>query len=374
VQGYYARTSLPQSLGSATYDNGNQIATWSGTSFTYDHNGNLTSDGSKTYTWNARNELTGIAGGVNAAFAYDGWGRRRSRTVGGATTHFLYDGLNVVQELSSGVPSANMLTGLDLDEQFRRVDSVVRYHLADGLGTTIGLVDGNGTLQTEYTYDPFGTFTTTGASTTNTLAFTGRESDGTGLTFLRARYYDSRLQRFLGRDPLRFEGGINEFVYVGNRPTIDTDPLGLKPKSGTGRGTGGGPAGPGSGTGSGAGAPGTPAPGSPNDPSCPPPSCIGIFLACLADWAAPGLSNAIETAAAAGAHARGVSLYNQALDHAAARGLRYPQKSSIFRGLMQKSSAMLNVASKTIPLIGANVAIYHCLGREISAATSGACR
>jgi YD repeat-containing protein len=58
VGGSWARTGLPTALASATYDAANQIATWGSTSFTYDPNGNLTSDGTKTYTWNTRNQST----------------------------------------------------------------------------------------------------------------------------------------------------------------------------------------------------------------------------------------------------------------------------------------------------------------------------
>jgi YD repeat-containing protein len=54
--GSYARTNLPAALNSATYDDANQIAAWAATSFTYDDNGTLTSDGSKSYSWNARND------------------------------------------------------------------------------------------------------------------------------------------------------------------------------------------------------------------------------------------------------------------------------------------------------------------------------
>ena len=112
VGGSWARTNLPTALGSATYDAANQIATFGGSIFAYDANGNLTSDGTNTYSWNARNQLTGISAGSSASFVYDGAARRRSKTVAGATTGFLYDRLNPVQELSGGSPSANLLTGL----------------------------------------------------------------------------------------------------------------------------------------------------------------------------------------------------------------------------------------------------------------------
>jgi YD repeat-containing protein len=184
--GSYARTNLPAALTSATYDDANQIATWAGTSFTYDDNGNLASDASKSYSWNARNELTGISGGVSASFAYDAVGRRRSRTVGSTTTQFLYDGLNPVLELAAGTSTANLLTGLGIDEYFTRTDAAgVRNLLTDALGSTVALTDGSGLVQTEYTYEPFGSVTAAGSMSANQSGYTGREADGTGLNYYR---------------------------------------------------------------------------------------------------------------------------------------------------------------------------------------------
>jgi YD repeat-containing protein len=111
VGGSWARTGLPAALASATYDDANQISQFGGISFTYDNNGNLTNDGIRTYTWNARNQLASLTGPVNASLAYDGASRRRAKTVGGTTTQFLYDGLNLVQELSAGTPRANLADG-----------------------------------------------------------------------------------------------------------------------------------------------------------------------------------------------------------------------------------------------------------------------
>lgn len=91
----------------------------------------------------------------------------------------------------------------------------------------MALTDGSGSVQTEYTYEPFGNVTTAGTSSTNTFGFTGRENDGTGLNFYRARYYDPRLQRFVGDDPLGFDQGPNSHIYVWNEPTRHRDPLGL---------------------------------------------------------------------------------------------------------------------------------------------------
>ena len=64
--GTYARTVLPAALAAATYDDANQVATFGATTFSYDANGNLTSDATNSYSWNARNEMSGISVGVSA--------------------------------------------------------------------------------------------------------------------------------------------------------------------------------------------------------------------------------------------------------------------------------------------------------------------
>ncbi len=64
----------------------------------------------------------------------------------------------------------------------------------------MALVDGSGTVQTEYTYEPFGNTTTSGQTNGNTIEYTGRENDGTGLYYYRARYYSPTLGRFISPD------------------------------------------------------------------------------------------------------------------------------------------------------------------------------
>jgi RHS repeat-associated protein len=83
-------------------------------------------------------------------------------------------------------------------------------------------------VQTEYTYGAFGAITTSGGSTTNRSAFTGREDDETGLNYYRARYQHPTFQRFAAEDPIQFEGGTtNLHQYASNAPTNWRDPLGL---------------------------------------------------------------------------------------------------------------------------------------------------
>ena len=235
VGGSYARTNVPPAAPTASYNLNNQLTNWNGATLTYDNNGNLTNDGTNTYMWNARNQLVTISGSVNANFQYDAFGRRVSKTING-TTQFLYDGVNPVQEISGTSASANLLTG-GVDEYFQRTDSAgARNFLTDALGSTLALADSTGTVQTSYTFEPFGNTSVTGSSTTNSFAYTGRELDGTGLYYYRARYYDPMIGRFVSEDPSGFLGGVNKYAYVGDDPIDFNDLFGLdKNAANTGR-------------------------------------------------------------------------------------------------------------------------------------------
>ena len=175
-----------------------------------------------------RLDVVAISGGASASFQYDPFGRRVSKTIGG-TTQYLYDGANPVQEISGTSASANLLTG-GVDEYFQRTDSAgARDFLTDALGTTLALADSTGTVQTQYTFEPFGNTSATGAATTNSFAYTGRELDAAGLYFYRARYYSPSLQRFISEDPLRAVEDLNLYRYAKDSPVNLGDPSGQAP-------------------------------------------------------------------------------------------------------------------------------------------------
>lgn len=117
-----------------------------------------------------------------------------------------------------------------IDEFFVRADaSTTVTPLADALGSIIALVDSNGNLITQYSYDPFGNTTASGAASSNPWQYSGREDDGNGLYYYRARYYSSMLGRFISEDPLGFAGsGPNVYAYTNNSPTNLVDPYGLE--------------------------------------------------------------------------------------------------------------------------------------------------
>jgi RHS repeat-associated protein len=150
------------------------------------------------------------------------------KTINSTVTQFLYDGMNPVQELDgSNAVTANLLTGLGIDEYFARSDSSgTMAFLTDALGSTAGLVGSGGSIDTGYTYQPFGATTVVGANA-NSYQFTGRENDGTGLYFYRNRFYSPTLQRFVSQDPSGFGGGdTNLYAYANENPISLKDPEG----------------------------------------------------------------------------------------------------------------------------------------------------
>jgi RHS repeat-associated protein len=90
------------------------------------------------------------------------------------------------------------------------------------------MVDANGNLATQYSYDPFGNTTVSGATNSNRFQFTGRENESNGLYFLRARYYSPVLHRFVSEDPLGFLADSNFYRYCFDSPTNCTDHSGLQ--------------------------------------------------------------------------------------------------------------------------------------------------
>jgi RHS repeat-associated protein len=228
TSGSWSKTLLPQVLTAGTFDDANRLTTRGATSFVHDLSGNLTSDGTRNYAWNARGELTGVSGATAASYAYDALGRRHESTVAGVTTSYLNDNANPVQETSAG-QTATLLSGLAMDSFFARTTSAgISTHFTDVLGSTLTLAGSTGTVQTEYAYEPFGAMAQAGVASGNRQTFSGRDQDATGLQYTRARYYSPGMGKFISEDPIGFAGGdVNLYAYAGNSPLNMTDPSGL---------------------------------------------------------------------------------------------------------------------------------------------------
>jgi RHS repeat-associated protein len=213
---------------------------WAGKAYVYDDDGNLISDGASTFQWDERNLLRSIRSGPNeiASFQYDSQGRRTGKTTGSATTGFLYNGIDVVQELegtaNTAPVKAHLLTG-GIDELFLRLngnDGANQHSVLSAAHSTIMLSNAEQDKVVGYTYEPYGA-TTADATDNNAMQYAGRENDNPGddggLYYYRARYYIPGIARFISEDPIGWASGqSNNYAYVGGDPINFIDPLGLE--------------------------------------------------------------------------------------------------------------------------------------------------
>src|SRR5690606_22782421 len=112
------------------------------------------------------------------------------------------------------------------------------FSLHDGNFNVTALIDTTGAVFERFTYSPYGklivldanfALDADGASdVTNPYTYTGRRLDSeSGIYYYRYRYYHGQLGRFVGRDPIEYEGGWNIYTYATCSPINFTDPEGL---------------------------------------------------------------------------------------------------------------------------------------------------
>ncbi len=232
--GSLAVVNLPNATSTpATYMTTNQVKSWNGVSAGVGADGYLGTDpsNSNTYQWDERNQLENV-NSPTYQFFYDAMGRRESFDEDGTTLSYLYDSLMAVQETSSNnsnFPTYNYLTMPGGEVLTATTSSGTIVPLHDILGSTVGLVNGAGSLATSYSYTPYGIPSQSGTSSSYPYLFAGMEYDSsTGLYHTLARYYSPTLQRFLSEDPMQFGGGnVNLFGYAANDPVDYSDPSGL---------------------------------------------------------------------------------------------------------------------------------------------------
>jgi RHS repeat-associated protein len=97
----------------------------------------------------------------------------------------------------------------------------------DQVSSTTAVSGHNGGTTQSVKYSAFGTVQSSTGASPNRQKYTGREDDGTGLMYYRARMYDPVIGRFVSEDPLGFEAGdVNFYAYVANNPVNANDPSG----------------------------------------------------------------------------------------------------------------------------------------------------
>jgi RHS repeat-associated protein len=197
-------------------------------SFTYDANGSLTGEGTKTYEWDGANRLVRVLdGGIELVrFVYDGDGRRSQKIAGGVTHTYVYGGEDMLEERLSTGATIRYVHGLGIDQPLAKVESgAATYYLADHLGSIVQETNASAVVTLTRQYDAWGDLLQ--GSGTAGYAFTGREWDSeTGLYYYRARYYNPKIGRFVSEDPSGLVDGPNLYAYAVGNPIALVDPLG----------------------------------------------------------------------------------------------------------------------------------------------------
>lgn len=222
-----------------TYDTDNRLLNAGNATFDYDNNGNLIKKASgnnvTTYAWDLNNMLTQyVDGGNTYNYKYDALGNRISITKNSVETRYIVDSSGALSTIlaetdTSGKITAYYVYGLGLISKITPDGKAYYYHY-DGIGSTIAITDSLGNIVNKYAYDAFGSVLKSEEQISNPFKYVGRfgvMDEGNGLLYMRARYYDPVVGRFINKDPIGLLGGLNVYTYARNNPSRFIDPSGL---------------------------------------------------------------------------------------------------------------------------------------------------
>jgi len=105
-------------------------------------------------------------------------------------------------------------------------NSYLRYYHYDYRGSTVALTDQIGNVTDLFEYSVYGTLTYRSGNTDTPFLYNGRfdvQTDHNGLLYMRARYYNPYICRFINPDPIGFSGGLNWYAYADGNPVMYVD-------------------------------------------------------------------------------------------------------------------------------------------------------
>ena len=259
----FARTNLSLANGNNTFTNIAQnvygvratntltVNLPTSVSLAYDNNGNLTNDGTRSFAYDAENQLTNVtvAGSWRSDFVYDGLNRRRIERdfvwQAGAwmqtnETHLIYDGNLILQERdASNHVVVTYTRGLDLSGSLQYAGGIggllsrtdtngATYYHADGSANVTALMDASQSIVARYIYNPFGQLVGRSGilADANEMQFSSIQRHSlSGLTLYTYRGYNPSLQRWLTIDSEGENGGYNLYRFTYNNPVslVDSD-------------------------------------------------------------------------------------------------------------------------------------------------------
>ena len=235
----YDNVENPTDLG-AVVDPGNRLRTFNGDSMTYDLEGQLVRKKTGTVTdslvWDDFGQLKSVIrnGTLWATFNHDGFGRRvRKWTATNSTVRYVWDGDQIILETNpSGVTTQaySYQPGTDRLHAVTAASGQTYYaSIEPATGDINGLIRASdNAVVAQYAYTPWGQLEVDSTNIGNSLRWKGLVYDReTGLYYMRARYYDPKIRRFISEDPIGLAGGINVYAFASGDPLNRSDPTGL---------------------------------------------------------------------------------------------------------------------------------------------------
>jgi RHS repeat-associated protein len=207
----------------------NRLNTASAATLTYDNEGQLKTKATTNYAYDYAHRL--ISQGTSS-YVYDGVGNRIQATRNGVVTKYIYDATgNLLAEANAtNVITKYYIYGHGLTAMADASNALYVYHF-DGTGHTVAVTNASQQAVNTYAYDPYGKIMAQQETVPQPFKYAGQVGiidEGNNLYYMRARYYDANIGRFISEDPSGFKGGLNLYAYVGGNPINLVDPSGLE--------------------------------------------------------------------------------------------------------------------------------------------------
>ena len=220
-----------------TYDVLGQLIQENNHIYTYDRAGNRTSvqtdDRREIYSYDRgrlRNQTVehqqDPAGSQTYTYRYDAQGLRSQMEENGKLVSFIYADREVITEEDEAGEHIRYIRGHELLASDSERARTYYHYACDEMGSITDITDCHGTVLNHYAYDAFGNRTVEEETVENRFGFAGEMLDAvTGQYYLRARFYNPVIARFLSEDTY-YGDGLNLYAYCHNNPVRYVDPSG----------------------------------------------------------------------------------------------------------------------------------------------------
>ncbi len=227
LEPYRQAPVLPLVQKSYTYDLGNRLLSDGVLDFEYDYNGNMTRKGSDNYSFDLQDNLSSYMGNNSLSYGYDGLGIRRSMSRNGITYNYVMDVMNsanVLMELQGAEVQNYYIYGNGLISRIKP-NNETEYYVSDFRGSVVAMVDDSedAVITHRYQYDSWGNLLQNEETDFNPFRYVGNSGvmyDDSTLYYMRARFYDPSIGRFISEDPI---WSSNLYPYADNNPVMKVD-------------------------------------------------------------------------------------------------------------------------------------------------------